>query len=74
MKQNMDNSRNTGTTIQYHMYFECEMKICRGNCSLKLPFWFPNETAILSESASLHTNNGLSARLAGCKMQLVAKF
>ena len=57
LKQNMDNSRNTGTTIHHHVYFELGIKTVLRNC----PFGYvPNLNAavILSESASLHTNNG----------------
>ena len=35
MKQKKGNSRNSDTSMQYHMYFKCEMKFCRGNCSSK---------------------------------------
>ena len=59
MKQNMDKSRNTGTSIQYHTYFEYKMKISRGNCYSKLPFPILNANLILSESTPLHNNNGL---------------
>ena len=53
LKQNMDNSRNTGITIHYHEYFEFGIKTVLQNC----PFGYVanlNAAVILSESASLH--------------------